>query len=77
MRRVPTGIHGLDEIIEGGFIEGSVILVSGGPGAGKSIFGLQFIYRGAVDGEPGIYITFEEDEESLKLIAKRLGKDFD
>ncbi len=77
MRRVPTGIHGLDEIIEGGFIEGSVILVSGGPGAGKSIFGLQFIYRGAVDGEPGIYITFEEDEESLKLIARRLGMDFD
>ncbi|MBN2488376.1 MAG: AAA family ATPase [Methanosarcinaceae archaeon] len=61
MTRIPTAIPGLDELIEGGFIENDVILLTGGPGAGKSTFGVQFLYEGIVKyNEPGLYITLEE-----------------
>ncbi len=61
MTRVPTAISGLDELIEGGFIENDVILVTGGPGAGKSTFGIQFLYEGINKyGDPGVYVTLEE-----------------
>ncbi|MDI6806700.1 MAG: ATPase domain-containing protein, partial [Candidatus Aenigmarchaeota archaeon] len=56
MKRIKSGINGLDKLIEGGFPEGSVILVSGAPGTGKTLFGLQFIYQGAKANEPGVYV---------------------
>jgi len=66
MARVPSGIPGLDELIQGGFLEGSSVLVAGGAGTGKTIFSTQFIYNGAsVYGEPGIYITMEEGATNL------------
>lgn len=66
MARVPSGITGLDELIEGGFLEGANILVSGGFGTGKTIFATQFIYKGAEQyKEPGIYITMEEGATNL------------
>ncbi|TFH41149.1 MAG: circadian clock protein KaiC, partial [ANME-2 cluster archaeon] len=46
MSRVNTTITGLDELIEGGFLENDVILVTGGPGSGKSTFGIQYIIGG-------------------------------
>lgn len=59
--RVPTGIPGFDELIEGGFIEDDVILLTGGPGAGKSTFGIQYLYEGVTRyNEPGVYVTFDE-----------------
>jgi len=65
--RVPTGIAGLDALIEGGFLKGDVILVAGRTGSGKTIFSTQFIYNGAVQfGEKGVYATFEEDTKTLK-----------
>ncbi|HIP74098.1 MAG TPA: ATPase, partial [Euryarchaeota archaeon] len=55
MRRVPTGIPGLDNLIQGGFPSGSTILLSGGAGTGKTIFALQYIYSGAaLYNEPGV-----------------------
>ncbi len=61
MTRVPTAIPGLDELIEGGFIENDVILLTGGPGAGKSTFGIQFLYDGIKNyGDNGVYVTLEE-----------------
>ncbi|MFH1056832.1 MAG: ATPase domain-containing protein [Candidatus Micrarchaeota archaeon] len=61
MNRINSGIPGVDELIEGGFPEGSSILVAGSPGAGKSILCLEFLYNGALEyGEPGVYITMEE-----------------
>ncbi|VVC71731.1 Circadian clock protein kinase KaiC [uncultured archaeon] len=66
MIRVKSGVPGMDELIEGGFPEGSSILLSGGPGTGKSIFCLEYLYRGAKDfGEPGAYITLEEGAHNL------------
>jgi len=74
--RVDTGIKGLSEVIEGGFPEGSPILISGFPGAGKTLTCLQFLYQGALRDEPGIYITFEEPKESILTAGKRFGWDF-
>lgn len=66
MARVPSGIPGLDELITGGFLEGSTVLVAGGSGTGKTIFALQYIYKGAEQyKEPGIYISMEEGATNL------------
>jgi KaiC/GvpD/RAD55 family RecA-like ATPase len=72
--RVPTGIDGLDSLIEGGFLRGDVILLAGRTGSGKTIFSVQFIYNGAVQyGENGVYATFEEDAKTLKRNMLGLG----
>ncbi len=55
--RVKSGIPGLDSLIEGGFVDPSIVLVSGPPGAGKSIFSLQYLMYGVSQGERGLYIT--------------------
>jgi circadian clock protein KaiC len=59
--KVPTGIPGFDEITSGGLPRGRTTLLMGGPGSGKTIFGLQFLLHGvqAAD-EPGIFVAFEE-----------------
>jgi circadian clock protein KaiC len=64
--RVTTGVKGLDEMVQGGFKQNNTILVVGGCGTGKSTFGMQFLYNGALAGEPGVYITFEEDVEQIR-----------
>lgn len=72
--RVPTGIDGLDALIEGGFLRGDVILVAGGSGSGKTILSTQFIYNGATQyGEKGVYATFEEDAKTLKRNMLKFG----
>lgn len=55
--RVSTGVAGLDDILGGGFPPNSTILVTGGPGVGKTILCLQFLVKGALQGEPGIMIS--------------------
>ena len=66
MKRVPSGIPGLDELIEGGFPEGSSIAVSGTAGTGKSIFCLEYLYNGAKNfKEPSVYVTLEEGPHNL------------
>jgi KaiC/GvpD/RAD55 family RecA-like ATPase len=58
---IKSGIPGLDEVLGGGILEGSVVTVSGPTGAGKSTFAAQFLHNGAVESdEPGIYIAIEE-----------------
>jgi circadian clock protein KaiC len=71
--RVNTGIKGLDEMIEEGFWRGSTTLVAGPPGAGKTILALQFIGAGALKGEPGIYLGFQENPTQLARVMKNLG----
>ena len=65
IKRISTGISGLDPLIQGGFKRNSVNLVAGGAGTGKSIFAMQFIIEGLKKNEPGIYITFEEKKEKV------------
>jgi KaiC/GvpD/RAD55 family RecA-like ATPase len=71
-----TGIDGLDAILNGGIVTNSTTLVSGNPGAGKSILGLQYIYNGVEQfGEKGIYLSFEENESDLREAAESIGFD--
>ena len=57
---IRTGIAGLDDILRGGFPQGNVLLVEGAAGTGKTLLGLEFIYRGITEHhEPGIIVTFE------------------
>lgn len=55
--RIPTGIPGLDEMIEGGFPFPSVVLISGPAGTGKTTFALKYLCEGAKRGEQGLYFT--------------------
>ncbi len=78
IERVKTGVPGLDELIEGGFPKGDIILLAGGTGCGKTIFSTQFIYSGATQqGEKGLYVTFEEEAKTLKRNMLRFGFDLD
>ncbi|KPV63718.1 MAG: circadian clock protein KaiC [Candidatus Bathyarchaeota archaeon BA2] len=78
IKRVPTGIDGLDYLIEGGFLRGDVILLAGGTGSGKTIFSTQFTYNGATQyGEKGVYATFEENAKTLKRNMLRFGFDLE
>jgi KaiC/GvpD/RAD55 family RecA-like ATPase len=71
-----TGVDGLDEILNGGIVKNSTTLVSGNPGAGKSILGLQYIYNGVeMFDEKGIYLSFEENEKDLREAAVSIGFD--
>ena len=74
--RTRTGIPGLDSLIEGGFIKGSVVSVCGDSGTGKTIMGLQFLYEGSSEyGEPGLYISFDEHKRSMFRNMHRFGWD--
>jgi KaiC/GvpD/RAD55 family RecA-like ATPase len=64
--RQSTGIPGFDELVEGGIPRKSLNLLSGSCGTGKTTFGGQFIYTGALAGEPGVYISMEESPESVQ-----------
>ncbi len=75
-KRVPTGIVGLDEMLRGGFIQGSTVLVRGAPGTGKTAMGLQYLVHGAQQwGEGGLLISFEEFPQSIHRDAASLGWD--
>ncbi|HLF25428.1 MAG TPA: ATPase domain-containing protein [Anaerolineae bacterium] len=71
--RVATGIAGLDEMLAGGFLPGSAVLLRGAPGTGKSTLALQYLLHGASQGEPGLLISFEEFPQSLHRDAESLG----
>ena len=71
--RIKTGIMGLDNLLEGGFLKGSATDLAGGEGTFKSTFGVQFACEGVRSGEKVAYITFEETKESLAAIAETIG----
>ncbi len=77
IRRVKSGINGLDSLIDGGFLQGSANLVTGNAGTGKTIFGLQFLWYGLKKGERCVYISLEESPEDIKEDAVVFGWDFD
>ena len=65
MDRVATGISGLDDMLNGGIPVKRHVAVYGGPGCGKTSLGFEFLYRGALAGENGVYLTLEETEEDI------------
>ncbi|HZR10339.1 MAG TPA: ATPase domain-containing protein, partial [Myxococcales bacterium] len=74
-QRLQTGITKLDELLGEGIPLGSSLLVAGVAGTGKTVLGLEFLYRGALAGEKGIVFSFEETEERLRASARGLGWD--
>jgi KaiC/GvpD/RAD55 family RecA-like ATPase len=72
VERIKTGIIGLDDKIEGGFVLYSVNFVTGKTGTGKTAFAASFLYEGAKNGEPGLYVTTEESESDIKEDVKAM-----
>ena len=78
MGNVKTAIPGLDELIEGGYVENDVILVTGGPGAGKTTFGIQYLVGGAMNyNEPGVLVVMEETPSRMIRDSWRFGWDIE
>lgn len=74
--KCPTGIHGLDEITLGGLPRGRPTLVCGEAGCGKTLLGMEFLVRGALEfNEPGVCISFEETADELASNVGSLGFD--
>ena len=74
---VPTGVEGLDELVSGGLPRGRVILVLGGPGAGKTILASQFLYKGIFQyGENGIFVSLDEGKNHFYSEMLKFGWDF-
>lgn len=74
IERTKTGIYGLDELLEGGFPKRRTILVTGSTGTGKSILGMQFLYRGIVESEePGVFVTFDEMPDKIRQDMLKFG----
>jgi KaiC domain protein len=72
---VLTGVDGLDELLGGGVPRGHIITVMGSFGTGKTTFALQFLVQGLVNREKGIFISLEEDVESIVAGAASFGWD--
>ena len=74
-RVMPTGIPGLDELLQGGIPTGRTVIVSGVSGTGKTTAALQFLVTGALRGERGMIFSFEESADRLRRIANSFGWD--
>jgi circadian clock protein KaiC len=75
LAKCPTGIAGLDEITNGGIPRGRPTLICGAAGCGKTLFGIEFLVNGAMHGEPGVFVAFEERPEELAQNVTSLGFD--
>lgn len=76
-QKVSSGIRGLDSLIDGGFPEGRVVLIVGGPGTGKTILCGQFLYKGIYDSkENGVFVSLDESKEHFMTEMKLFGWDF-
>jgi circadian clock protein KaiC len=71
--RASTGISGLDDVLGGGLPAHHLYLIEGNPGAGKTTLGLQFLHRGAAQGEKGLYVTLSETAVELRTVAASHG----
>jgi len=73
--RIDIGIPGMNEILYGGLPKGLVVLLSGGPGTGKSIFAHQFLYKGLRHGEPGVLLELEDYPVRVRMRMSMFGWD--
>ena len=78
LQKAPTGIRGLDEITGGGLPKGRTTIVCGGPGCGKTMLGIEFLVRGALEfNEPGVLMAFEETPRDMASNVASLGFDIE
>lgn len=76
VKRLSTGVEGLDSLLQGGIPEGFFIAVTGEPGCGKTILSIHFINKGVEEGDKCIYVTTEESRESIVRQASQFKMDF-
>ena len=75
---IKTGIEGLDAVFLGGIPKANSILVQGAAGTGKTLLGMEFIYRGITwHNEPGIIVVFETSPDKLVRDAAQFGWNFE
>ena len=73
---MPTGIAGLDQLLDGGIVRGNSLLIEGPPGSGKSTLGVRILYEGITQfHEPGLLLTFEEFPRQVYAEASNHGID--
>lgn len=73
--RLKSGISELDKMLYGGFMRRDAVLLAGSAGTGKSTIGMHYLIQGIADGEPGVYLTFEELPDQLYRDALNFGWD--
>jgi len=71
--RISSGIAPLDRMLAEGYAPGSSTLVAGPSGAGKTLMGLHFVFKGAANGEPGVIATLQENPVQLQKAARGFG----
>jgi len=76
-KRAKTGVPGMDEDLQGGFPQGSMILIAGSPGTGKTMLSGQFLHHGAAAcAESGLYVSFSEGRSAFLDNMMKLNLDF-
>jgi circadian clock protein KaiC len=75
--RMSSGIQNLDELIEGGFPEGSIIMVEGDAGTGKTTFSMHYLLAGDSKDDKGIYVTIDESRKSIIKNMSRYNMDLE
>ena len=73
--QIDSGIPGLDELLEGGYVEGRMYLISGGPGTGKTTLGMHFLEVGLANDETVLVIHGEESPEEIRANAAQFNID--
>lgn len=74
--RLSTGVEGLDPLLSGGFPKGSMVVVAGRPGTGKTLLASQFLFEGSTHGESSLYVSFAETREQFLANSEKFGLSF-
>jgi circadian clock protein KaiC len=75
--RLSTGVSGLDDVLNGGYLQGDAYLIRGDPGTGKTLLGLHFLRAGVEAGEPVLFVNLEESETKIRRHARSVDFDLD
>jgi circadian clock protein KaiC len=75
--RASTGIAGLDDILQGGFVRNRLYLIEGMPGSGKTTLALQYLMQGVKAGESVLYVTLSETIEEVRTVGESHGWNLD
>lgn len=73
MKKIKSGVYGLNSLMDGGINENSTTVVIGSSGAGKTTFALQFIMRGMEVGDDGVFISLDENQTQILKEAEAMG----
>jgi circadian clock protein KaiC len=68
LKRIPTGVPGLDAVLRGGFLRGGIFIIQGSPGAGKTILGNQICFHHVAKGGRALYVTLLAENHARMLL---------